>query len=235
MQQSPRPIRARAARAQSLACRPKPFEPGLIFRAELRLEFLAKPLRERGTLAIGGDCDLQIAALNDSSVIKVAMLNVVHGVAQRSSRFGATKNGFVHAWGGSCRYHQKCIVQVPWFKFSWQPVDLSEAYPFGNLHGDGRRDEPKFCPSGQQAGNLCFRDMPAANDNNQPPFQLQENGKEAHGLSFNSLRDRAEGQIAIDRRDNISRKQRADIFVRMPRKKLPQIFARLASFVESSK
>src|SRR5580765_2643392 len=154
VQQFPRRIRAGTARAQSLACRAEPFEPYFIFRTELCFEFLPKALRERGALAIRGDCDLQIAALNDSSVIKVAMTDVVDGIAQQSAGLRLAKDGFVYAWGGSRRYYQKCAVQIRGLKFFGQPIDFSKSNPFGNLWRDGRREQPDSCPSGQQPGNL---------------------------------------------------------------------------------
>src|SRR5580658_5716008 len=88
-------VRTRSIRTKSFTRGTQPLQPYFIFGTEFRLEFHAKPLRERRALAVRGDGNLQVAALDYGSIVKMAMLGVIDGVAQDSARIRLAKNGFV--------------------------------------------------------------------------------------------------------------------------------------------
>ena len=64
----------------------------LVFGAELLFEFFAEALGERGAFAVGGNGDLEIAALDDRAVVEVAVIDVVDGVAEDVALVGFAIN-----------------------------------------------------------------------------------------------------------------------------------------------
>src|SRR5271166_4997319 len=81
--------------AEDFAGGAEPIEPGGVLGSELLLEFLAEALGERGTFAVGGDGDLEIAALDDGAVVEVAVVDVVDGVAEDAALVGFEEDGGV--------------------------------------------------------------------------------------------------------------------------------------------
>src|SRR5271165_3341344 len=85
--------------AQCVAGLAQALEPRGVFFAVGDFYFLANALRQGGTLPVGGDGDLQVAALDYRAVIKMAVFNVVDGVAENAASFAFLKDGAIHAWG----------------------------------------------------------------------------------------------------------------------------------------
>ena len=82
--------------AQFFASFAEGIQPHGVLARILLLQFFTQSLRERRAFAVGGDGDLQIAALHDGAVIKVAVRNVVHGIAENAARIGCLKHSRVH-------------------------------------------------------------------------------------------------------------------------------------------
>ena len=70
-------------------------EPAGVFGWILLLQFFAHALGESGAFSVGGDGDLQIAALHDGAVVKMAVRDVVHGVAEDATGLRFLKDGGV--------------------------------------------------------------------------------------------------------------------------------------------
>ena len=88
-------------RAEDLASCAEPIEPGGIFGAELCLEFLAQALGQGGAFAVGGNADLEIAALDDGAVVEMAVVDVIGGIAEDVAGFGFLEDGGVDFGDGS--------------------------------------------------------------------------------------------------------------------------------------
>src|ERR1700757_2147113 len=70
-------------------------KPGGVFGSELLFQILAQALGERRAFAVGGDGDLQVAALDNGAVVEVAVLDVVDAVAEDLALAGFAEDGSV--------------------------------------------------------------------------------------------------------------------------------------------
>src|SRR5207249_9650994 len=69
-------------------------DPLRVFGTKLLFELLAEPLRKRRALARRRDRDLEIAAVDDGRVIKIAIVWIVHRIAQDAARAGSNEHSF---------------------------------------------------------------------------------------------------------------------------------------------
>src|SRR5258708_1814938 len=159
---------------------PNPLKPQLVLRPELLFELQAKTLRKRGTLAVGGNSDLQVAALHDRAIVKMAVLDVVHGIAQNSARVSLAKNSFVNAGRGRSSDNQICAVEVRGSKRLCPPFHFSLRDPLGDCGRHLRRDNANASLGRKKALSLSFLDASAADNHNQAISKLHENGQQAH-------------------------------------------------------
>ena len=120
-------------RAKQVSGSAEPFEPGGVFWAELLLEFTTKALGESRAFAVGGNGDLQIAALDDGAVVEMAVVDVVDGVAEDVAAFGFGEHGGVEfAYGGSGD-HQDRAFEIVGREGLGMPVDFAAADVFGEV------------------------------------------------------------------------------------------------------
>src|SRR5258708_31128629 len=110
-----------------------PFEPHFVLGAELCFQFLPQALRERRALAVCGNGDLEIAALHDGAVIKMAVFDIIHGVAENSAGLSFSENRIVHAGSGSGRDNKISAEQIAGLEDFWQPFPLTLPNPLGEL------------------------------------------------------------------------------------------------------
>src|SRR6266852_1726265 len=166
--------------AEHIARDAEPLDPCGVLGAELLLKLLAQSLRECRAFSVGGDGDLQVAALDDRAVVEMAVFDVVHGVAEQAALVGFLKHLLIHrALRGGCD-NQKCAVQVFAFKTFWAPIDLPITYPLAKLWIDLRSHDANFGAGIQQAGNFIGGDGASADNQNAAAFEFQECGKKRH-------------------------------------------------------
>ena len=117
--------------AEGFAGGAQPFEPVLVFGAELLFEFFAEALGESGAFAIGGDGDLKIAALDDGAVVKVAVIDVVDGVAKDAALVGFAIDLGVEIAERGGGDDEEGTVEIIGGEFFRGPGDFLLADPFG--------------------------------------------------------------------------------------------------------
>ncbi len=127
-------------RAKDFTSGAEPIEPGGIFGAELFREFLAEALSEGGAFAIGGDGDLEIAALDDGAVVEVAVGGVVDGVAENVAGFGFAEDGGVDFGNGSGGDDKESAGEIAWFVEFGPPVEMVSADLEGEIGIEARGD-----------------------------------------------------------------------------------------------
>src|SRR5258707_14709777 len=82
-------------------------KPRCILGTKLLLQLLPQTLRQRWTFSVGGNANLQIAALHDRTVVEVAVLEIVPGVAQNSARLRFPINSCILSGSGCRRKRQR--------------------------------------------------------------------------------------------------------------------------------
>src|SRR5579863_8761329 len=141
-------------RTKHFASGAEPVQPGFVFGTELFGEFFPQTLRESGAFAIGGDGDLQVAALHDGTVVEVAVIDIVDSVAEGALRFGREKYRaieFTQRRGGN---DEEGALKIGGFEMFRKPLYTQIAYPFGDLGCDLRGDYAHASAGLQQAGDL---------------------------------------------------------------------------------
>src|SRR5260370_6772662 len=99
-----------------------------------------KALSQRGPPAVRGNSDLQIAALHDRAIVKMAVLDVVHGVAQNSLRVSLAENSFIDSGLRSSGNHQIRTFKVRRGKLLRPPFHFSLRDPLPDGWRHLRRD-----------------------------------------------------------------------------------------------
>ena len=127
-------------------------------------EFFAETLSQGGAFAVGGDGDLEIAALDDRAVVEVAVVDVVHGVAEDVALVGfAIDLGVEIAERGGGDYEEG-VVEILWLERFWRPSDLLVADSFGELGREFGRDYVDLGAGFEEAGDFLGGDPAAADD-----------------------------------------------------------------------
>ena len=127
-------------------------------------------------------------ALHDRAVIKVAVLDVIDGIAEYSLCVGLTIHGFVDARSRGGGNYQKRPGQIGGLEGLSMPFDFFLFDPICDAVRNSRRNHTHGSPCAEQARNLPFSDATAADYDDQAISQLDEYRKETHRLSFHSLR-----------------------------------------------
>jgi hypothetical protein len=169
--------------AKSFASGAEPVEPSGVFGAELLLEFFAEALRERGRFAVGRDGDLEIATVNDGAVIKMAVIDVVDGIAEDVAVIGFGKDSGIYFFQRSCRDDQEPVVEVDGLKGFGEPFDATIANKLSEIAIDFGGDDRDFGARFEQARNFGSGDDAATDDENAAVFEFKESGKQAHRSS----------------------------------------------------
>ena len=128
-------------RAEQVSGSAEPFEPGGVFWAELLLEFTTKALGEGRAFAVGGNGDLQIAALHDGAVVEMAVVDVVDGVAEDVAAFGFSEDGGVEFANGGGGDHEKRAFEIVGRERLGMPVDFAAADVLGEMRVEFGRDD----------------------------------------------------------------------------------------------
>lgn len=139
-------------------------EPGGVFGSELLFEFLAKALSKRRTFAVGGDGDLQVAALDDGTIVEVAVVNVVDGVAEDLTLVGFTEDGGVDVVERGGGDDQECSSEVSRLELFGEPGDFAIAGAFSEFGIEYWRDHRDLGAGFEQAGDFGGSDGAAADD-----------------------------------------------------------------------
>ena len=150
--------------AEGFAGGAEPLEPVFVFGAELFFEFFAEALGERGAFAVGGDGDLEIAALDDGAVVEVAVLDVVDGVAEDSALVGFEEDGGVDVWERGGGDDEKDAGEIFGREEFWEPGDFAGADVFGELWGEFRGDDGDAGAGFEEGGDFGGGDGAAADD-----------------------------------------------------------------------
>jgi len=136
----------------------EPLEPSGIFRGELFFELLAKALGECRAFAVGGDGDLEVAALNDGAVIEVAMVDVVDGVAEDAALFSFEIDRLVDIVERSGSDDKEHTEEVFSFKGLREPIDFAAADPFDELRREFGGNDGDTCAGFEKAGDFGSSD-----------------------------------------------------------------------------
>jgi len=159
-------------RAEDLTSGAEPFEPGGVFGAELLFEFLAKALGERGAFAVGGDGDLEVAALDDGAVEEVAIIGVVDGVAEDAAGFGFAEDGGVDFGDGGGGDDEESTGQVAGFVEFGPPVEMVSADLGGERGAEARGDEADAGAGFEEGGEFGFGESAATDDDDLTVFEF---------------------------------------------------------------
>ena len=170
-------------RAKQVTGNAEPFEPGSVFGTELLFEFKAEALGKSRTFAVGGDGDLQIAALDDGAVVKMAVVDVVDGIAENVAAFGFGEDGGVEFANRSGGDHEECSNEIVGSKRFGMPVDFAAADIFGEMWMEFGRDDADTRASLEKRGNFLCGDGAAADDDDESVFKFEEGGEKAHRSS----------------------------------------------------
>ena len=159
-------------------------EPGFVFGAELLLEFFAEALSERGTLAGGGDGDLERAALHHGGIVEVAKLGNVDDVAEHAATasFGGDVLLELRIRGGDD--DEKHSVEVGRLERTREPFDLAGGGPKAHLPGGFRSDDADFGRGVEQAGDFALGHGARADDETGLSGELNEHGEQVRARSF---------------------------------------------------
>src|SRR4029077_714867 len=131
MQQRAAMLRIQRTGEKLLPGLPQLFEPASIDRCNLRFELATQSLREGRTMSSSRNSDLQVPAPNDSGIIKIAALRIVHDVAQNSSKLSFAISEIVHIRDGSRDHHEEDRVQIGWLKRPRIPLQRPGSRPGG--------------------------------------------------------------------------------------------------------
>ena len=169
-------------RAKDLAGSAEPIEPGGVFGTELFLEFLAEALGEGGAFAVGGDGDLEIAALDDGAVEEVAVGDVIDGIAEDVAGFGFLEDSGVDFGDGGGGDDQEGAGEITGFVEFGPPFEMVGA-DLGSESGiEARGDEANARAGIEESGKFGFGERAAADDDDLAVIEFEECGEEGHGI-----------------------------------------------------
>src|SRR5258705_2716833 len=137
-------------------------------------------LRYRRPLARRGDGYLQVSSTNQGSVIEIATIRVVDGIAENPATFGCLEHRLIHLTQRRRRDYQNRTVHIFRFEAAGVPSDHSEARPFGHCWTGFESDNADLGPSYQQTADFRLADCAGADDQAFAIFQLQKHWKQAH-------------------------------------------------------
>ena len=113
LQQHPASLITRGLCGQNLApLFPQMFNPRAPLRPKLPLQLFPQSACQRWTEAIRRNRDLQRATANDGGIKEVAVLRIIHRIAQHASHLASAEHSFVHARSISRGNNQKRAVNV---------------------------------------------------------------------------------------------------------------------------
>ena len=144
----------RGLRAKCLASCSEPDEPGGVFGSKLLLQLFAETLGESGAFTVGGDGDLEITALDDGAVIKMAVLDVINRIAENVEFVGFLENGFVNVTKRGGGDDQEHAVEIGWLEGFREPIDLTIANVFGEIAIEFGGDDGDASASFEKRGNF---------------------------------------------------------------------------------
>jgi hypothetical protein len=159
-------------------------EPNSVFGAELKFEFLAKALGESRAFAVGGNGDLEIAALDDGSVVEVTVVNIVDGVAEDMALVGFEKDGFVEVAERGGGNDEEFFVEVRGSESFGEPIDLAIADAFGEVGMEIRSDDGDVGAGLEKGWNFGCGDGATADDEDAAILEFKEGRKEGHGFTL---------------------------------------------------
>src|SRR5712671_3416727 len=111
----------------------------------------------------------------------MAVLDVIHGIAQNSPDVRLAKNGLVDAGRRSSRDDEKCALEIRTSKRLCLPLHFSLREPLGDGWRHLRRDNAYAGFGRKKALNFPLSDGSATHDHNEPIPKLHENWQQAHG------------------------------------------------------
>jgi hypothetical protein len=142
----------------------EPVDPRRIFRTELLFEFFAETLGQGWALAVGGDGDLELAALDYGAAVEVAMVDVVHGVAKDVTLVSFFEDGGVDLGERSGSDDEEFAVEVSAFKWFREPINFAVAGPFHELGDELGGHDGNVSTGLEEAGDLGGGDGAATYD-----------------------------------------------------------------------
>src|SRR5258707_10523694 len=116
----------------------------------------------------------------------MAVLDVVHGVAQNSLRVSLAENSFIDSGLRSSGNHQIRTFKVRRGKLLRSPFHFSLRDPLPDGWRHLRRDNANARLGCKKALNLPFRDGTATDNHNQAIAKLHENGQQARSEEHTS-------------------------------------------------
>src|ERR1700739_2181631 len=123
-------------------------------KIERGFDFAAKALGDGGAFAGGGNCDLEIAATDDSGKVKIAVRWIVDGVGENPARLRCEKNIAIYRGAaGGCDGH-KNVAEGARVECPLMPDDISSRCEFGDFGFGLRRDDGDVRGGAEQGSDL---------------------------------------------------------------------------------
>ena len=110
----------------------------------------------------------------------MAVLDVVHGIAQNSARVSLAKNGFVDAGRRSSGNDKIRAFEVGRSKRLCLPLDFPLRNPLSDSRRHLRRDNADASFRRKKPLNFPLRDGSATHDHHESILKLDENWQQAH-------------------------------------------------------
>lgn len=172
-----------------------PFRP---LRSESGFQLPPQPCSKSWAGTTRGYCDLKWTAVHHCRIDEVAMVEIIHCIAQHTSSGTSPKHGSVRTSRISCCDCKKRIINVRGQELAVYPLDL--AIPFEPLDRGHtlRADDRHLGTIQQQACDLTRRNHASADDHTLPSPQIDEERKECTQLT----------SVEFDRRTPTARSRR---------------------------
>jgi hypothetical protein len=149
-------------------------------------QFPAQARRQPRAGTAGGHCNLEQAAPHHCRIDEVAVVGVVHGIAQDARQDAGPKYRRVDARCRGCRNRQERMVHIRGSEFPPEPVDLPVLGQLPDRTHGPRTDHRYLRAVLQQSLNLVGGNRACA-CNQAPPFPEIDEQREEQGRNFRRL------------------------------------------------
>ncbi len=156
------------------------FEPGAKVLRKLLIDFAAQPLRQRGALTGGGDCDLQWAARDHGPEEEIAVGNIVDAVAEDAVLRGFTIDRRIYVGLIGRRDDELLAIEIGRIEGPLDPLDCAVACQRADFRTCFGRDNAQVRAGLEQAADLVERDCAGPDNQDGTAFEFQKDRQQAH-------------------------------------------------------
>lgn len=153
---------------------------GRPFRPELPFHFLAQSSRQGRTLSVGGDRDLQRSTSHHGGIKEVAVLGVVHHVAENAVGPASEKHMVVDCHGIRSGYDEKCTAHITGSKCPRTPNQFARPRFVANPGDRLRGHDNDLRSVAQQPCRFRCRNSSRADDYAGATFKPEEDREGSH-------------------------------------------------------